>query len=115
MSDIFQEALERLSRVTGVRGAMLVEADAGVPVMAELTEGVDGNAVAALAGSLFRRTMKAATTAEFGRLTTLQLEAEAGHVIVADAGELLVVVVAEKSAQLGLVRLEAYRAAESVR
>jgi len=115
VSDLFQAALDRLSRVTGVRGAMLVEAEAGVPVMAELTEGVEGTAAAALATSLFKRTRKAAETAEFGKLTTLQLEAEGGHVIVADAGDLLVVVIAERNAQLGMVRLEAYRAAEALR
>ena len=115
MSDLFRDVLQRVSHVTGVRGAMIVESDAGVPVMAELTEGVDGGAAAALASSLYQRTKTAAATAEFGRLNTLQLEGEGGHLIVADAGELLVVVVAEPNAQLGLVRLETYRAAEALR
>jgi predicted regulator of Ras-like GTPase activity (Roadblock/LC7/MglB family) len=115
VSDLFRDILERASHVSGVRGAMIVESEAGVPVMAELTEGVDGGAAAALASSLFRRTKRAAQTAEFGELRTLQLEAEAGHVIVAEAGELLIVIVAEKNAQLGMVRLEAHRAAEALR
>ena len=114
MSDVFSQALSRLSHVSGVRGALIVEADAGVPVLSELAQGVDGDAVAALASSLYRRTHKAADTAEFGKLRTLQLEAEAGHVIVASGGDMLVVVVAEKNAQLGLVRLEAHRAAEAL-
>jgi predicted regulator of Ras-like GTPase activity (Roadblock/LC7/MglB family) len=114
MSDIFAEALDRLSRVPGVRGALIVETEAGVPVLAELAEGVDGGVVAAFAASLFRRTNKAAGTASFGNLRTLQLEADVGHVIVANGGELLVVVVAEKTAQLGQVRLEAHRAAEAL-
>lgn len=114
MSDIFSAALDRLSRVSGVRGALIVETDAGVPVSSELAEGVPGEVVAALASSLFRRTNKAAQTAEFGSLRTLQLEAEFGHVIVANGGEMLVVVVAEKNAQLGQLRLEAHRAAEAL-
>jgi predicted regulator of Ras-like GTPase activity (Roadblock/LC7/MglB family) len=114
MSDIYAEALDRLSRVSGVRGALIVETDAGVPVLAELAEGVPGDVIAALASSLFRRTDKAAQTAAFGNLRTLQLEAEAGHVIVANGGELLVVVVADKNAQLGQLRLEAHRAAEAL-
>lgn len=114
MSDIFAEALDRLSRVSGVRGALIVETDAGVPVLAELAQGVEGGAVSALASSLFRRTDKAAGTANFGRVRTLQMEAEEGHVIVANGGDLLVVVVAEKNAQLGQVRLEAHRAAEAL-
>lgn len=114
MSDIYSEALERLSRVPGVRGALIVETDAGVPVLSELAEGVEGTAVAALASSLFRRTDKAAQSATFGNLRTLQLEAEFGHVVVANGGDLLIVVVAEKTAQLGMVRLEAHRAAEAL-
>jgi predicted regulator of Ras-like GTPase activity (Roadblock/LC7/MglB family) len=114
MSDIFAEALDRLSRVSGVRGALIVETDAGVPVLSELAEGVPGDEVAALASSLFRRTSKAATTADFGNLRTLQLEAEYGHVIVAHGGEMLVVVVADRNAQLGQLRLEAHRAAEAL-
>jgi predicted regulator of Ras-like GTPase activity (Roadblock/LC7/MglB family) len=114
MRDIYADAVDRLSRVPGVRGALIVETNAGVPVLAELAEEVDGAAVAALATSLFRRTFKAAMTAHFGGVRTLQLEAEDGHVVVANGGELLVVVVAEKHAQLGLVRLEAHRAAEAL-
>lgn len=115
MSDIFGEALDRLSRVPGVRGALIVETEAGLPVLAELAEGVPGDVVAALAASLFGRTDKAAQTAQFGSLRTLQLEADGGHVIVANGGDLLIVVVAEKNAQLGQVRLEAHRAAEALR
>ena len=114
MSDLYTQALDRLSRVQGVRGALLVETEAGVPVLSELAEGVEGGAVAALASSLFRRTNKAGQSAAFGTLRTLQLEADAGHVIVANGGDLLVVVIAEKGAQLGMVRLEAHRAAEAL-
>jgi predicted regulator of Ras-like GTPase activity (Roadblock/LC7/MglB family) len=114
MSDLYTTALDRLSHVPGVRGALIVETDAGVPIMSELAEGVEGTAVAALAASLFRRTDKAAQTATFGNLRTMQLEAEGGHVIVANGGDLLIVVIAERGAQLGMVRLEAHRAAEAV-
>jgi predicted regulator of Ras-like GTPase activity (Roadblock/LC7/MglB family) len=114
MSDPFAAALDRLSRISGVRGALIVEADAGVPVLAELSAGVDGAAVAALASSLYQRTGNAARVVEYGALRSLQLEAENGHVIVAGVGDLIVVVLAERSAQLGLVRLEVNRAAEAL-
>jgi len=115
MSDLFTETLDRLSRVSGVLGALIVETEAGLPIKSELTAGVEGGAVAALAASLYRRANRASRTAELGALATLQLEGDAGHVIVAEAGELLVVVVADRAAQLGLVRLEAHRAAEALR
>jgi len=101
MSDPYRTSVERLSRVTGVRGALVVEIEAGVPVSAELAEDVSGQAVAALA-------------AGFGPARTLQLETTEGHVIMVGAGDLMVVVVAERGAQLGLVRLEAHRAAEAL-
>ena len=44
----------------------------------------------------------------------LVLEADGGHVVVAYGGDLLIVVVAERTAQLGMLRLEAHRAAEAL-
>jgi uncharacterized protein len=114
MTDVFTAAVEKLSRIPRVRGALIVEKDAAVPVAAELREGVDGTAIAALTASLFRRTGHASEAAQFGGLATLQLEADDGHVVVVDAAELILVVVAERNAQLGLVRLEALRAAQSL-
>lgn len=115
MSELFSAAMDRLSRVDGVRGALIVETQAGIPVVDELAEGVEGRAVAALTASLFGRTTKAADRAGFGQLDTIQLECEQGHVVVAGAGELLIVVVAETDAQLGLIRLEAHRVAQELR
>lgn len=114
MNDLFSAAVERVSRVAGVRGALLVESAAGVPVVSELREGVNETAVAALAASLFQRTAAASETADFGRLNTFQLEADGGHVVAVDAGDMILVVIVESDAQLGLVRYEAHRAAESL-
>jgi predicted regulator of Ras-like GTPase activity (Roadblock/LC7/MglB family) len=111
MSDAFTTVLERISRIPGVLGALVIEADAAVPVVAELSEGVNGTAVAALAASLFRRSAHASEAAQFGRLVQVQLEAEYGHVVIVGAGDLILAVVAEHDAQLGLVRLEAASAA----
>ena len=115
MSDIYTTAVDRVSHVNGVRGALLVDIQAGVPVVSELSEGVNGTAIAALAASLFRRTAEASRMSHFGNLGTLQLEADNGHVLVVDAGDMVLVVIATRDAQLGLVRLEAHRAAESLR
>ena len=114
MTDPFAATVDRLSRIDGVRGAMIVDARAGVPVVADLAEDVAGGAIAALASSLFRRTAKAADTAALGTLRMLQLEAEGGHVVTVGAGEMLVVAVTEPHAQLGMIRLETTRAADSL-
>lgn len=111
MTDLVKVALQRLTKVGGVRGAMVVDAEAGVPVASELATGVDETALAALAGSLFRRTQDASTASGFGRVRILQLESGGGHLFVAGAGALVIVALAEPTAQLGLVRIEVGRAA----
>lgn len=114
MSEAFSAVVEQLSRIPGVRGAVIAEKEAGVAVVQELAEGVNGSALAALAASLFRRTAHASRAAGFGALSLVQLEAEGGHLVAVDAGELVLVVVTEQEAQLGLVRLEAARAGKSL-
>jgi len=115
MSDVVSAALSRLSQVPGVRSAMIVDAEAGVPVASELGAGVSGEAIAALTASLFQRTEQAARDAALGRLGSLQLETDEGHVVVAGSRPLIVVVIADRDAQLGLIRLEADRAVEALR
>lgn len=111
MNERVAAALRRLTRVTGVRGAMVVDAEAGVPVASELAVDVAETALAALAGSLYRRALDATTASGFGRVRTLQLESRSGHLVVTGTGPLLIVALTEPDAQLGLVRIEAGRAA----
>lgn len=110
----FEAVLRRLTRVTGVRAAMVVDAEAGVPVASEMVDGIGETALAALAGALFRRTSGAAQTAGFGALRAFQLDSNDGYLVVAGAPPLLVVTVTEPGAQIGLVRVEARRAVEEL-
>jgi len=114
MRKSFEDVLDRLSRVAGVRGAMLVDAQAGVPIVAEMAEGVAGPAVAAMAASLVKRAQRATTSAGFGAVRAIQLEAADGHVIVANHGDIVAVAVTRHDAQLGLVRVEIRNAVEAL-
>ncbi len=114
MKKNFEDVLDRLSRVAGVRGAKLVDAQAGVPIVAEMAEGIAGPAVAAMAASLVKRAGKATNAAKFGALKTIQLEAAEGHVIVANHGDIVAVAVTRPDAQLGLVRVEIRSAVEAL-
>lgn len=114
MTDPVARALSRLTRADGVQGAMVVDSEAGVAVASELAAGVRETALAAMAGSLFGRTADASQSSGFGAVRLLQLDADRGHVIVAAAGPLLVVALTEPGAQLGLVRVEAKRAAKEL-
>jgi predicted regulator of Ras-like GTPase activity (Roadblock/LC7/MglB family) len=111
MNDPFREAVRRLSHVPGVSGAMVVDAAAGVAVAEELMPDVEGTAIGALAGALYGRTAQASVAAGLGELDTVQLAADGGHVLIAGAGELIVVAVVTDDAQIGRVRIEARREA----
>lgn len=110
----FPAAVERLTRVAGVQGAMVADARDGVAVASDVMVHVDADMVAALTSQLFRRSARSARAAEFGELRSLQLEAGGGRVFVAGAGDLLVIAVADPSANVGLVRLEVFRVAEEL-
>jgi predicted regulator of Ras-like GTPase activity (Roadblock/LC7/MglB family) len=114
MTDVLLARAQDLTRIPGVRGAMIVDAEAGVAVASDLADGVGEGALAALADSLFRRAAEAALATGQGRLRALLLEAEGGHLVVVGAGPLRVVVLADRTAQLGLVRVQAARVAEEL-
>jgi predicted regulator of Ras-like GTPase activity (Roadblock/LC7/MglB family) len=102
-----RELLDRVTRVPGVRGALLVAANDGLVVAEQLMEGVDGRAVAALAGSLVGRLARTAREAGLQHPTFVHLRAEAGSLLAASGtDDLLLVAVVAPDANVGLARLE---------
>ena len=114
MSDAYSIGVARLSRVAGVRGALVVEAATAMPIAAELQEDVNGTALSALAAALYQRTAEASASAQLGPIESVQLDADDGHVIMVGAGDVVLIVISERSAQLGMVRLEARRVAAAL-
>jgi predicted regulator of Ras-like GTPase activity (Roadblock/LC7/MglB family) len=109
--------LGRVNRITGVRGSMVVAAEDGLIVEEDLMVGVPGPAAAALVASLFRRARRSVQAAEFGSASSLQVEGGDGLLFAAappQLGDLLLVVIAEKWVNVGLVRLEAQRVVEAL-
>lgn len=103
----YEGALERVSAIRGVRGAMLVSATDGLVIAESLMEGVDGAAVAALAASLVGRLTR--TTAEAGMTppAVVHLTAALGSVLAVPAREeIIVVAVTHTQTNIGLARLE---------
>lgn len=112
MTTIYRDALERVSSIGGVQGAMLVSAEDGLVVAESLMEGVDGRAVAALAASLAGRLRRTTESAGLRPPRMIHLRAQRGSVIAVPApNDLLVVAVARPDANLGLARLEMLEAA----
>ncbi len=110
----FARILEPVTRVAGVRGAMIVSEDDGLMVEEQLLEGVRSPAVAALAASLARRLARALGAAAAGAPAFWHLQGEDGALLaVPAAGRLLIVAIAAPDVNIGLVRLELLRAAEA--
>ena len=106
-------ALDTLTAIPGVRGAMLANRDDGIVVSEAIMEDVESGALAALASSLARRLDMAALAAQGGAAGFLHLQASNGALFVAPAGaELLLIVIAGKGVNVGRVRLEMTRVAE---
>lgn len=115
MAGGFGRALDRITRVRGIRGAMLVAGDDGLVVAESLMEGVRGNAVAALAASLTKRFRRAAEAAGAGLPQFLHLQAAQGSLLAVPAPNgILVVAIADADINVGLTRLEMMRAADTV-
>jgi predicted regulator of Ras-like GTPase activity (Roadblock/LC7/MglB family) len=108
-------ALDRITRVRGVRGAMLVSQDDGLVVAESLMEGIRGNAVAALAASLAGRLRRAAAAGGAGTQRFVHLAAERGGLLLMPGPEgLLLVTLTDRRVNVGLARLEMQQAVEEL-
>ncbi len=115
MSTRFRGILDTITRVRGVRGAMIVGYQDGLVISDSLMEDVRGNAVAALTSSLTKQVAHATSASGAGAPQVLHVRAARGALLAVAAGtEILVVAIADPSVNVGLVRLELIRAAEAV-
>ena len=101
-----QLVLDRVTRVPGVRGALVIAATDGLVVAEQLMDGVDGQAAAALTGSLVGRLVRTAEGASMRAPTFIHLRGEGGSVLAAlGADDLVLVAVVGPDANLGIARL----------
>ena len=114
MTTPFTAVLDALTRLRGVRASLVVAAEDGIAIDSNLQIGQDGSRVAALAASLYRKARKSASAAGFGGTGFMQLEAESGRLCLLGGDEVVLVVVALPGANVGLIRVEMLKAAESL-
>ena len=112
MSSPFRAILDSLTRQRGVRASLVVDAHDGMTVDSNLQIGQNGDKVAALAASLYRKARLSARAAGLGEATFMQLEAERGRICAAGHNDLVLVVVADPAANVGLIRVEMMKAVE---
>jgi predicted regulator of Ras-like GTPase activity (Roadblock/LC7/MglB family) len=114
MSTPFTHILDALTRQRGVSACLVVAAEDGIAVDSNLQFGQDGNRVAALAASLYRKARQSAHAAGLGVTGFMQLEADQGRLCILGGQELILVVVAETDGNVGLIRVEMRKAAEAL-
>jgi predicted regulator of Ras-like GTPase activity (Roadblock/LC7/MglB family) len=111
----FTRMLDSLTRQRGVRASLIVSENDGLVVDSSLRFGQDGDRVAALAASMYRKARLSARSAQLGAVAFLQLDAERGRVCaVGGRNDLVIVVVADPAANVGLIRVELLKALESL-
>lgn len=109
----FEKTIGRVMRLPGVRGALVVAVKDGLIVDGRVHVGVRGDAVAALAASLFRRACRATGTKE-GQTRFVELEAEEGRILIAGRDDLALMAVLDRRANPGQARLTVRRAARAL-
>lgn len=114
MATPFGPMLDGLTRQRGVTAALVVSERDGIVVDSNLQIGQSGDRVAALAASLYRKARLSASAAGLGAVSFMQLEAPAGRICAVGGGSLVLVVVAESSVNVGLVRVELLRAVDGL-
>ena len=114
MTTPFSNALDALTRLKGVRATLAVSAVDGIAIDSNLQIGQDGSRVAALAASLYRKARKSALAAGFGQTGFMQLEAEHGRLCLLGGDDIVLVVVARREANVGLIRVEMLKQAETL-
>jgi predicted regulator of Ras-like GTPase activity (Roadblock/LC7/MglB family) len=114
VSSPFAVVLDALTRQRGVTGALVVSESDGIVVDARLRIGERGDRLAALAASLYRKARLSASAAGLGAVGFLQMEAERGRLCAVGHGDLVLVVVAARDANVGLIRVEMLRALEQL-
>ena len=110
MSSPFEAMLGALTMHRGVIASMIVGANDGMIVDSNLQIGQNGDRVAALAASLYRKARLSAGAARLGGVAFMHLEAEQGRVCVVGRDDLVLIVITAPGANVGLVRVEMLRA-----
>jgi predicted regulator of Ras-like GTPase activity (Roadblock/LC7/MglB family) len=117
MSASLRPVLETLTRQRGVRASLIVSEGDGLVIDSSLRFGQDGERVAALAASVYRKARLSAKAAGLGAVAFLQLDAERGRICVAGGSggnDLVIVIVADPAANVGLIRMELFKALELI-
>jgi predicted regulator of Ras-like GTPase activity (Roadblock/LC7/MglB family) len=100
-----QDILAELTRVRGVGGCLLLNAD-GLLMESSLRAGTDEQAVAGAAGALLDTARRACEAQGLGRQAAFSAHADQGGVLLIAAGPAHLLVLLDPNANIALLRLE---------
>jgi hypothetical protein len=99
------DVLEELNKTSGITGSMLVGRD-GIVIASDLQASMEDETLGALAASITANVQKSLGRLGQNTPDQITIEAQNSKLFIADCGVGVLVVTAEKEANLGLVRLE---------
>jgi predicted regulator of Ras-like GTPase activity (Roadblock/LC7/MglB family) len=114
MTTPFEVVLDGLTRQRGVRASLIVSEKDGLVVDSKLRFGEQEDRLAALVASIVRKARLSARAAHLGAVSFLQLDAERGRICAVRRDDLVVVVVADAAANVGLIRVELLKALHQI-
>lgn len=109
-----KDLLNGLTRLRGVRAAVVTSSSDGLVVAGSARIGLEVDTVAAFGASVVRRLGDAARESELGGPRMVTIDATAGRLMAAVAGDHVVVVVTDREAHPGVIRVTAQRVAAAL-
>lgn len=110
---MIDRVLKDLGRINGVSGSLVVGKD-GLIIESEVTSDIDSELVAAMSSAVFGTAERSAEEIKHNPLQQVMIEGDKGKTLMIDAGEGILVVIADVGINLGLIRIEMRRSAERV-
>ena len=108
------QILEELNKTSGISGSMLVGND-GIIIAADLDTRFQDETVGAMAASIVSTVQKSLEKLKSTALRQMTIEAEQGKLFLTDVDFGILVVTADPSVNIGLVRLEIKNAASKIK
>lgn len=108
-----RQIVEDLLRVDGVIGSLLVGKD-GLVVASTLQEPEDAEVLGAMSAAVYGEIDKSTKRIGVGKLQDAIIDAEQGSILLLEAQQLILVVVTQRTVNVGLLKIEMRRAAKRI-
>jgi len=105
--------LNNLNRVAGVRGSMIVDPD-GIVVASDMAEGLDEQTAGAMASSILKSICAALGKMNQAGFERYLVTGKEGRAAIVKAGRIVLVVIMDKSVNLGMVQVQIKDAAKAI-